>query len=86
MVDRRQFLSAAVAGAVTLARNPMAFAAQASKYDLLIKGGRVIDPSVRLDAVRDVAIAGNPLPPSNRASRLPLPRPSMRAASSSCPA
>jgi dihydroorotase len=36
----------------------MAFAAQASKYDLLIKGGRVIDPSVRLDAVRDVAIAG----------------------------
>ena len=58
MVDRRQFLSAAVAGAVTLARNPMAFAAQASKYDLLIKGGRVIDPSVRLDAVRDVAIAG----------------------------
>src|SRR4030095_5234897 len=58
MVDRRQFLSAAVAGAVTLARNPMAFAGQASKYDLLIRGGRVIDPSVRLDAVRDVGIAG----------------------------
>src|SRR5262245_47420945 len=58
MVDRREFLSAAVASAVTLARNPMAFAAQASKYDLLITGGRVIDPSVRLDAVRDVAIAG----------------------------
>src|SRR5262245_66572436 len=58
MVDRRQFLSVAVAGPVTFARNPMVFAAQASKYDLLIKGGRVIDPSVRLDAVRDVAIAG----------------------------
>src|SRR5688572_372906 len=30
----------------------------AAKYDLLIKGGRVIDPSRRLDAVRDVAITG----------------------------
>ncbi len=29
------------------------------KYDLLIKGGRVIDPSQSLSAVRDVAIAGN---------------------------
>jgi dihydroorotase len=57
MVNRRQFLSAAVAAA-TVARVPNVFAAQASKYDLLIKGGRVIDPSVRLDAVRDVAISG----------------------------
>jgi dihydroorotase len=30
----------------------------AAKYDLLIKGGRVIDPSRRLDAMRDVAILG----------------------------
>ena len=37
------------------ARIPRAFAA---RYDLIIKGGRVIDPSVRLDAIRDVAIAG----------------------------
>jgi dihydroorotase len=29
----------------------------ASKYDLIVKGGRVIDPSRKLDAVRDVAIA-----------------------------
>jgi dihydroorotase len=58
MVDRRQFLSAAVAGVVTFARVPSAFGAQASKYDLLIRGGRVIDPSVRLDAVRDVALSG----------------------------
>jgi dihydroorotase len=57
MVNRRQFLSAAAASAVALARVPTTLA-QASKYDLLIKGGRVIDPSVRLDAVRDVAIAG----------------------------
>jgi dihydroorotase len=34
-------------------------AAPAPKYDLLIKGGRVIDPSQSLSAVRDVAIAGN---------------------------
>jgi len=59
MVNRRQFLSAAVAGAAaTFAYVPRSFAAQATKYDLLIRGGRVIDPSVRLDAVRDVAIAG----------------------------
>jgi dihydroorotase len=31
----------------------------APKYDLLIKGGRVIDPSQSLSAMRDVAIAGN---------------------------
>ena len=37
---------------------PRPTAAQAARYDVIIKGGRVIDPSVRLDAVRDVAIAG----------------------------
>ncbi len=58
MLNRRQFLSAAAAGAATFARTPGAFAAQAAKYDLIIRGGRVIDPSVRLDAIRDVAISG----------------------------
>jgi dihydroorotase len=58
VVNRRQFLSTAVAGVAAFAHVPRAFAGQASKYDLLIRGGRVIDPSVRLDAVRDVAIAG----------------------------
>jgi dihydroorotase len=58
MLNRRKFLSAVAAGAATFVRDPRAFAAQAPKYDLLIKGGRVIDPSVQLDAVRDVAIAG----------------------------
>ena len=57
-MNRRQFLSAAVATAATFGRVPRAFAAQTSKYDLVIRGGRVIDPSVRLDAVRDVAISG----------------------------
>jgi dihydroorotase len=55
MLNRRQFFSAAAAGAAILARLPKAFAA--AKYDLVIKGGRVIDPSVRLDAIRDVAIS-----------------------------
>ena len=58
MLTRRQFLSAAAASAATFARAPSAFAAQAARYDLIIRGGRVIDPSVRLDAIRDVAIAG----------------------------
>ena len=55
MINRRQFVCAGVAGAALLARVPKALAAT---YDLIIKGGRVIDPSVGLDAVRDVAIAG----------------------------
>ncbi|HMA74554.1 MAG TPA: amidohydrolase family protein, partial [Xanthobacteraceae bacterium] len=55
MMNRRQILFAAAAGAAMMTRIPNA---QAATYDLLIKGGRVIDPSVGLDAVRDVAIAG----------------------------
>lgn len=54
VINRRQFLATAIAGAVVASRTPRAFAAG---YDLLIKGGRVIDPSLRLDAIRDVAIA-----------------------------
>src|SRR5215471_10080581 len=55
MMNRRQFVCAGAAGAAFLARLPKALAAT---YDLIIKGGRVIDPSLGLDAVRDVAIAG----------------------------
>ena len=53
MMNRRQFVG--MGGAALFAHVPKALAAT---YDLLIKGGRVIDPSVGLDAVRDVAIAG----------------------------
>ena len=53
-MNRRQFLSTAAAGAAMFAHSPSAFAAT---FDLVIKGGRVIDPSVGLDGVRDVAIA-----------------------------
>jgi len=56
MLNRRQFLSGVAASAVMVARAPRAFAA-APKYDLIIRAGRVIDPSVRLDAIRDVAIS-----------------------------
>jgi dihydroorotase len=55
MMNRRQFVCAGVAGVALFARTPRAHAAA---YDLIIKGGRVIDPSMGLDAVRDVAIAG----------------------------
>jgi len=56
MTTRRQFLSAA-GGAAALARIPAVLSATPGKYDLILKGGRVIDPSRKLDAVRDVAIA-----------------------------
>ena len=56
MMNRREFVTAAT-GAAIFVRATGAFGAQSS-FDLIIKGGRVIDPSVRLDAVRDVAISG----------------------------
>jgi dihydroorotase len=55
MMNRRQFVSAAAAGAAIFARVPNVLAAT---YDLIIRGGLVIDPSVGLDAIRDVAIVG----------------------------
>ncbi len=55
MMNRREFVCAGAAGVALFARTPRAYAAA---YDLIIKGGRVIDPSMGLDAVRDVAIAG----------------------------
>ena len=54
MMNRRQFFYAGAAGAALFGRLP---AAHAATYDLIIKGGRVIDPSTGIDAVRDVAIA-----------------------------
>ena len=55
-MNRREFVYATALGAALLARGREALA-QNAKYDLLIKGGRVIDPSLRLDAIRDVGIA-----------------------------
>lgn len=52
MVNRREFISVAAVACVGAPR-----AAAAAHYDLIIKGGRVVDPSRKLDAIRDVAIA-----------------------------
>ena len=56
MQSRRRLLrtGAATLAAAMIARMPRAFAATC---DLIIRGGRVIDPSLGLDAPRDVAIA-----------------------------
>ena len=54
-ITRRRFIAST--GAV-LASAAASRAAQSSRYDLIVKGGRVIDPAAKLDAVRDVAIAG----------------------------
>jgi dihydroorotase len=55
MVNRRQFVYAVAASTALWARASNVLAAT---YDLVIKGGRVIDPSLRINAVRDVAILG----------------------------
>ena len=53
-MDRRRFLLTAAAGALAT-RVPLA---QAPNYDLIIRGGRVIDPSLRIDGIRDIVIRG----------------------------
>jgi dihydroorotase len=50
MMNRRQFLCVSAASLACVGQ------VSAATYDLVIKGARVIDPSVGLDAVRDVAI------------------------------
>jgi dihydroorotase len=55
MMTRRNFFLATAAGAAVLSRSTNLFA---TTYDLIIKGGHVIDPSLRIDEVRDVAISG----------------------------
>ena len=54
LINRRQFVRAA-AGAAVGAR---ATGLLAQSYDVVIKGGRVLDPSLHVDAALDVAIAG----------------------------
>ncbi len=54
MINRRQLIGAAL-GTALLGRGSVT---QAQSIDLLIRGGRIVDPSIGLDAVRDIAIAG----------------------------
>jgi dihydroorotase len=56
MMNRRQFVRTAI-GTAAFVRIPDMLAAMPAKYDLIIKGGRVINPARKLDAIRDVAIA-----------------------------
>ena len=56
MINRRSLLSGAVGSAATAALFSRSAGAAIAGYDLVVKGGRVIDPSRGLDAVRDVAI------------------------------
>ena len=53
-MNRREFL---MRGAAAAAWMPARSVWAAAKYDLVVKGGRVIDPSGKVDAMRDVAIA-----------------------------
>ncbi|MCU1337215.1 MAG: hypothetical protein JWO19_2796 [Bryobacterales bacterium] len=55
MLTRRQLLRASAAAPILLNRAPQLFAAE---YDLVIKGGRVLDAAQRIDRVADVAIRG----------------------------
>lgn len=52
MLTRRAFITTAVGGAAVLT----ARSTSGAQYDLLVKGGRVIDPVRRFDAMADVAI------------------------------
>jgi dihydroorotase len=54
-ISRRQILRASAIAPALLTRVPRLFAAE---FDLVIKGGRVVDPSQRIDRVADVAIRG----------------------------
>jgi dihydroorotase len=53
MWTRRAFLAAAAVAPFTRAPS-----ISGARYDLLVKGGRVIDPSQRVDRTADVAVAG----------------------------
>ena len=73
MSSRRRFL--AVAGAASLGAFARLPELRAAEYDLLIKGGRVIDPSRNVDRVADVAVTGGRIaavrpniPPTSAAS------------------
>jgi dihydroorotase len=54
VTNRRQFVFAATAA---FAGIPRGLVGAAVTYDLIVKGGRVVDPSRKLNAIRDVAIA-----------------------------
>src|SRR5437879_9913695 len=54
-ISRREFLSGAAAGGTLLGLGAGALA-QSDKFDLVVKGGEVLDPGQKLRARRDVGI------------------------------
>src|SRR5437867_9593235 len=56
LISRREFLAGAAAGGTLLGLGAAGALAQTDKFDLVIKGGEVLDPSQKLRARRDVGI------------------------------
>ena len=82
LMTRRQFVTSAAAAAI----GARAAHLRAAPYDLVVRGGRVIDPSLGLDAVRDVAIAGGRIAAVEPGIDAATRGSSTRAAASSSPA
>jgi dihydroorotase len=57
-MNRRQVLCAGASGLAALAIRSTPLFAAGPVYDLVVKGGRVVDPSRTLDETADVAVAG----------------------------
>ncbi|MGH9658314.1 MAG: hypothetical protein ACRD96_07200, partial [Bryobacteraceae bacterium] len=60
-MKRREFLEHATIGSLLVASSERILCAQtrpSPRYDLVVWGGRVVDPSQRLSAPRDIAVAG----------------------------
>ena len=55
-ISRREFLYGAAAGGALLGLGASGALAQTDKFDLVIKGGEVLDPGQKLRARRDVGI------------------------------
>ncbi len=58
LMNRRQFVRTAAGAAAGTAIGARATHLLAAPYDVIVKGGRVLDPSLRINAALDVAIAG----------------------------
>jgi dihydroorotase len=57
LMTRRQFVSVTANATAAAALGAGVARPRAASWDLVVQGGRVIDPSLGIDAVRDVAIA-----------------------------
>jgi dihydroorotase len=53
MINRRQFIYLGATGAAMFAAG---LEGQAAGYDLVVKGGRVVDPSLRINALLDIGV------------------------------